>query len=383
MFNSRYKAGLLTALIIIAMFVSGCVPAGSGTPSPSVNLPTPDATQTAAPTQTPASAPSPSQGIPAPTKDLSAMPGQAEFIEILNLKIGSGENELGYYLRELIPMYVMGPASFHVDEEGWIAVLDTYNSRVTIYEDSRQVYEINLQDELAYPYFMCYSGEGFYILDITMEYVLFVDFTHDYIGKNNKHKTVVYELPEGCQASLVSGLDYTEDGVTIYGNPHIYNLEDDQFIIGKETVFTQADYDKIIYKKDDMSWAIKLLENCRIEELYGTDKDGFAYVKHYEDFPEAPWAVFETTIRCYNSAGEMYGCARIDDDKYFTFPTRDVIVMPNGRVYHMACLDDRVVVYEIILGRTYESRGEELVEDAIREYEQSIEEGIPSGYDGP
>ncbi len=383
MFNSRYKAGLLTALIIIAMFVSGCVPAGSGTPSPSVNLPTPDATQTAAPTQTPASAPSPSQGIPAPTKDLSAMPGQAEFIEILNLKIGSGENELGYYLRELIPMYVMGPASFHVDEEGWIAVLDTYNSRVTIYEDSRQVYEINLQDELAYPYFMCYSGEGFYILDITMEYVLFVDFTHDYIGKNNKHKTVVYELPEGCQASLVSGLDYTEDGVTIYGNPHIYNLEDDQFIIGKETVFTQADYDKIIYKKDDMSWAIKLLENCRIEELYGTDKDGFAYVKHYEDFPEAPWAVFETTIRCYNSAGEMYGCARIDDDKYFTFPTRDVIVMPDGRVYHMACLDDRVVVYEIILGRTYESRGEELVEDAIREYEQSIEEGIPSGYDGP
>lgn len=93
--------------------------------------------------------------------------------------------------------------------------------------------------------------------------------------------------------------------------------------------------------------------------------------------------MFEKTIRCYNPAGEMYGCARIDDDKYFTFPTRDVIVMPDGRVYHMACLEDRVVIYEIILGRTYESRGEELVEEAIREYEQSIEEGVPSGYDGP
>ena len=382
MFNSRYKAGLLAALLIIAMFVSGCVHTSKETPSPSVIPPMPDAGRTEAPTQTPASKPSPSQDIPAPTKDLSAMPEQAEFIEVLNLKIGSGENELGYFEKPF-PMYVTGPASFHVDGEGWIAVLDTYNLRVTIYEDSRQVYEIDLKDELVFPYFMCYSGEGFYILDITMEYVLFVDFTHDYIGKDIKHKPVVYELPEGCQASLVSGLDYTENGVTIYGNPHIYNLKDGSFIVGEETVFTQADDDRIIYKKGDMNWAIKQMENCRIEELYGTDKDGFAYVKHYEDFPEAPWAVFEKTIRCYNPLGEMYGCARIDDDKYFTFPTRDVIVMPDGRVYHMACLEDRVVIYEIILGRTYESRGEELVEDAIREYEQSIEEGIPSGYDGP
>ena len=383
MFNSRYKAGLLTALIIIAMFVSGCVPAGSGTPSPSVNLPTPDATQTAAPTQTPASAPSPSQGIPAPTKDLSAMPEQAEFIEILNLKIGSGKNELGYF-KNPIPMYVAGPASFHVDEEGWIAVLDTYNLRVTIYEDSRQVYEIDLQDELAYPYFMCYSGEGFYILDIKMDYVLYVDFTHDYIGKNNKHKTVVYELPEGCQASLVSGLNYTKYGVTINIEPYDYYLDNDEFIkCVKNIIARDEGYNWVNYRKDDMIWKMKFEDNCSIGALLGTDNNGFAYVQYYENFPEAPWAVFEKTIRCYNSVGEMYGCARIDIDKYFTFPTRDVIVMPNGRVYHMACLDDRVVVYEIILGRTYESRGEELVEDAIREYEQSIEEGIPSGYDGP
>lgn len=128
MFNSRYKAGLLAALFMIAMFVSGCVHTSKETPSPSVIPPTPDAE----PTQTPASKPSLSQDIPAPTKDLSAMPEQAEFIEILNLKIGSGENELGYFEKPF-PMYVTGPASFHVDGEGWIAVLDTYNLRVTIY----------------------------------------------------------------------------------------------------------------------------------------------------------------------------------------------------------------------------------------------------------
>ena len=221
MFNSRYKAGLLAALLIIAMFVSGCVHTSKETPSPSVIPPTPDAE----PTQTPASKPSLSQDIPAPTKDLSAMPEQAEFIEVLNLKIGSGENELAYHLKELMPMYVMGPASFYIDEEGWIAVLDTHNLRVTIYEDSRQVYEIGLKEELSYPYFMCYSGEGFYILDIKMEYVLFVDFTHDYIGKDIKHKPVVYELPKGSNALVTYGLEYTKHGLTLYIGSYIYYLD--------------------------------------------------------------------------------------------------------------------------------------------------------------
>ena len=382
MFNSRYKAGLLAALLIIAMFVSGCVHTSKETPSPSVIPPMPDAGRTEAPTQTPASKPSPSQDIPAPTKDLSAMPEQAEFIEILNLKIGSGENELGYFEKPF-PMYVTGPASFHVDGEGWIAVLDTYNLRVTIYEDSRQVYEIDLKDELVYPYFMCYSGEGFYILDITMEYVLFVDFTHDYIGKDIKHKPVVYELPKGSNALVTYGLEYTKHGLTLYIGSYIYYLEDEKFIIGKDTKSIENGYNWIKYKIDDNSWTIEFEDNYSVGELLGTDNEGFAYVRYYEDFPEAPWVLFETTIRCYNPSGEMYGCARIDDDKYFTFPTRDVIVMPDGRVYHMACLEDRVVIYEIILGRTYESRGEELVEEAIREYEQSIEEGVPSGYSGP
>ncbi len=383
MFNSRYKAGLLAALLIIAMFVSGCVHTSKETPSPSVIPPMPDAGRTEAPTQTPASKPSPSQDIPAPTKDLSAMPEQAEFIEVLNLKIGSGENELGYFEKPF-PMYVTGPASFHVDGEGWIAVLDTYNLRVTIYEDSRQVYEIDLEDELVFPYFMCYSGEGFYILDITMEYVLFVDFTHDYIGKNIKHKPVVYELPEGIKASLVWGMDYTKYGVTINIDPYDYYLDNGEFIkCAKNIIARDEGYNWVNYRKDDMVWKMEPEDNCSVGGLLGTDINGFAYVQYYENFPEAPWVLFEKTIRCYNPLGEMYGCARIDIDKYFTFPTRDVIVMPDGRVYHMACLEDRVVIYEIILGRTYESRGEELVEEAIREYEQSIEEGVPSGYSGP
>ena len=373
--NAKIIITLLMAAVM-AMALLGCNAANT-TPTPAIeNEATPAPTLTPEITaEPPAPEPTPT---PAPTKDVSAMPEQAVFTELFSIKVGEGKNEIGYL--NAAPLYVSGPTSFHVDEDDWIAILDPNRGRIMIFDDNELAHILDLRDELAYPYHMCYADGGFYIVDIGYEYILYAAFTMDDVGKTGC-ETKVYEIPEETTALLIIDIYATEKGVILDGavageyhtsfNYWILDLKRGEFIPTDEyQEFEESEGETIIRTLGD-EWHLPMAENCSFE-IYGIDNHGFLYVGYYEDFyAEVGASTLEKTIRCYNSEGRQFGAARIDIDKYSSYPNVDTVVLEDGTIYHMACYEDRITIYEVTLGQRYETRKEELIERAIQKREEA------------
>ena len=372
--NAKIIITLLMAAVM-AMALLGCNAANT-TPTPAIeNEATPAPTLTPEITaEPPAPEPTPT---PAPTKDVSAMPEQAVFTELFSIKVGEGKNEIGYL--NAAPLYVSGPTSFHVDEDDWIAILDPNRGRIMIFDDNELAHILDLRDELAYPYHMCYADGGFYIVDIGYEYILYAAFTMDDVGKTGC-ETKVYEIPEETTALLIGDIYATEKGVILEGSDGsdsdhfcywILDLKRGEFIPTDEYIIEIENDDELICLIFQDKWHVPLAENCSFD-IYGIDKYGFIYVGYYEDFYAEVGAVtLEKTIRCYNSKGRQFGVARIDMDKYSSFLNMDTVVLEDGTIYHMACYEDRITIYEVTLGQRYETRKDELIERAIRKREEA------------
>ena len=375
--NAKRIIILLMAAVMAAALL-GCNAANT-TPTPTIgNEATPATSLTPAITKeppTPAPTPTPT---PAPTKDISAMPEQALFTELFSIPVGKGKNEIGYL--NAAPLYVSGPTSFHVDEDGWIAILDPNMGRLMIFDDNKLAHILDLRDQLAYPYHMCYADDGFYIVDIGYEYILYAEFTMDDVGKTGC-ETKVYEIPEETTALLIGEICATEKGVILSGSDGsgsghfcdwILDLKRGKFIPTDEYLeFDESENETVIRTSGD-EWHIPQEANFFIGEIYGIDKYGFLYVGYYEDFyAEVGASTFEKTIRCYNTEGQQFGAARIDIDKYSSYPNVDAVVLEDGTIYHMACYEDRITIYEVTLGQRYETRKEELIQQAIREIEEA------------
>ena len=375
--NAKINITLLMAAVM-AMALLGCNAANT-TPTPAIGneaTPTPPLTPTIT-SEPPTPVPTPTP-TPAPTKDVSAMPEQAVFTELFSIKVGEGKNEIGYL--NAAPLYVSGPTSFHVDEDDWIAILDPNRGRIMIFDDNELAHILDLRDELAYPYHMCYADGGFYIVDIGYEYILYAAFTMDDVGKTGC-ETKVYEIPEETTALLIIDIYATEKGVILDGavageyhtsfNYWILDLKRGEFIPTDEyQEFEESEGETIIRTLGD-EWHLPMAENCSFE-IYGIDNHGFLYVGYYEDFyAEVGASTLEKTIRCYNSEGRQFGAARIDIDKYSSYPNVDTVVLEDGTIYHMACYEDRITIYEVTLGQRYETRKEELIERAIQKREEA------------
>ena len=374
--NAKIIITLLMAAVM-AMALLGCNAANT-TPTPAIGneaTPTPPLTPTIT-SEPPTPVPTPTP-TPAPTKDVSAMPEQAVFTELFSIKVGEGKNEIGYL--NAAPLYVSGPTSFHVDEDDWIAILDPNRGRIMIFDDNELAHILDLRDELAYPYHMCYADGGFYIVDIGYEYILYAAFTMDDVGKTGC-ETKVYEIPEETTALLIGDIYATEKGVILEGSDGsdsdhfcywILDLKRGEFIPTDEYIIEIENDDELICLIFQDKWHVPLAENCSFD-IYGIDKYGFIYVGYYEDFYAEVGAVtLEKTIRCYNSKGRQFGVARIDMDKYSSFLNMDTVVLEDGTIYHMACYEDRITIYEVTLGQRYETRKEELIERAIQKREEA------------
>ena len=373
--NAKRIITLLMAAVM-AMALLGCNAANT-TPTPTNgNEATPAPTLTPEITaEPPAPEPTPT---PAPTKDVNAMPELAVFTELFSIPVGKGKNEIGYML-EVPPMFSSGPTSFHVDEDGWIAILDP-KCRIMIFDGNKLAHILDLSDKLIYPYHMCYADGGFYIVDIGYEYILYAAFTMDDVGKTGC-ETKVYEIPEETTALLIIDIYATEKGVILDGavageyhtsfNYWILDLKRGEFIPTDEyQEFEESEGETIIRTLGD-EWHLPMAENCSFE-IYGIDNHGFLYVGYYEDFyAEVGASTLEKTIRCYNSEGRQFGAARIDIDKYSSYPNVDTVVLEDGTIYHMACYEDRITIYEVTLGQRYETRKEELIERAIQKREEA------------
>ena len=372
--NAKRIITLLMAAVM-AMALLGCNAANT-TPTPTIGN-----KATAAPTLTPEitsepPAPEPTP-TPAPTKDVSAMPELAVFTELFSIKVGEGKNEIGYMA--VGPLYVPGPTAFYANEDGWIAILDPNRGRIMIFDGNKLAHILDLSDELSYPYHMCYADGGFYIVDIGYEYILYAAFTMDDVGKTGC-ETKVYEIPEETTALLIGDIYATEKGVILEGSDGsdsdhfcywILDLKRGEFIPTDEYIIEIENDDELICLIFQDKWHVPLAENCSFD-IYGIDKYGFIYVGYYEDFYAEVGAVtLEKTIRCYNSKGRQFGVARIDMDKYSSFLNMDTVVLEDGTIYHMACYEDRITIYEVTLGQRYETRKEELIERAIQKREEA------------
>ena len=373
--NAKIIITLLMAAVMAAALL-GC-DAVNTTPTPTIGneaTPTPPLTPTiTAEPSTPIPTPTPT---PAPTKDVSAMPELAVFTELFSIKVGEGKNEIGYMA--VGPLYVPGPTAFYANEDGWIAILDPNRDRIMIFYGNKLAHILDLSDKLSYPYHMCYADGGFYIVDIGYEYILYAAFTMDDVGKTGC-ETKVYEIPEGTTVLLIIDIYATEKGVILYGvdendnytSNWILDLKRSEFIPTDEYIIEIENDDELICLIFQDKWHVPLAENCSFD-IYGIDKYGFIYVGYYEDFYAEVGAVtLEKTIRCYNSEGRQFGAARIDIDKYSSFLNMDTVVLEDGTIYHMACYEDRITIYEVTLGQRYETRKDELIERAIRKREEA------------
>ena len=372
--NAKRIITLLMAAVMAAALL-GCNAANT-TPTPTIGN-----KATAAPTLTPEitsepPAPEPTP-TPAPTKDVSAMPELAVFTELFSIKVGEGKNEIGYMA--VGPLYVPGPTAFYANEDGWIAILDPNRGRIMIFDGNKLAHILDLSDELSYPYHMCYADGGFYIVDIGYEYILYAAFTMDDVGKTGC-ETKVYEIPEETTALLIGDIYATEKGVILEGSDGsdsdhfcywILDLKRGEFIPTDEYIIEIENDDELICLIFQDKWHVPLAENCSFD-IYGIDKYGFIYVGYYEDFYAEVGAItLEKTIRCYNTEGQQFGAARIDIDKYSSYPNVDAVVLEDGTIYHMACYEDRITIYEVTLGQRYETRKEELIERAIQKREEA------------
>ena len=370
--NAKIIITLLMAAVM-AMALLGCNAANT-TPTPAIeNEATPAPTLTPEITaEPPAPEPTPT---PAPTKDVSAMPEQAVFTELFSIPVGKGKNEIGYMA--VGPLYVPGPTAFYANEDGWIAILDPNRGRIMIFDGNKLAHILDLSDKLIYPYHMCYADGGFYIVDIGYEYILYAAFTMDDVGKTDC-ETKVYELPEETTALLIIDIYATKKGVILSGSDSdhfrdwILDLKRGEFIPTDEYLeFDESESETVIRTLGD-EWHIPQEANFFIGDIYGIDKYGFIYVGYYEDFyAEVGASTLEKTIRCYNSEGRQFGAARIDIDKYSSYPNVDTVVLEDGTIYHMACYEDRITIYEVTLGQRYETRKEELIERAIQKREEA------------
>ena len=371
--NAKIIITLLMAAVM-AMALLGCNAANT-TPTPAIeNEATPAPTLTPEITaEPPAPEPTPT---PAPTKDVSAMPELAVFTELFSIPVGEGKNEIGYMA--VGPLYVPGPTAFYANEDGWIAILDPNRGRIMIFDGNKLAHILDLSDKLIYPYHMCYADGGFYIVDIGYEYILYAAFTMDDVGKTDC-ETKVYEIPEGTTALLIIDIYATEKGVILYGvdendnytSNWILDLKRSEFIPTDEYIIEIENDDELICLIFEDEWHVPLAGNCSFD-IIGIDKYGFLYVGYYEDFYAEVGAVtLEKTIRCYNSEGRQFGAARIDIDKYSSFLNMDTVVLEDGTIYHMACYEDRITIYEVTLGQRYETRKDELIERAIRKREEA------------
>ena len=373
--NAKIIITLLMAAVMAAALL-GC-DAVNTTPTPTIGneaTPTPPLTPTiTAEPSTPIPTPTPT---PAPTKDVSAMPELAVFTELFSIPVGEGKNEIGYMA--VGPLYVPGPTAFYANEDGWIAILDPNRGRIMIFDGNKLAHILDLSDKLIYPYHMCYADGGFYIVDIGYEYILYAAFTMDDVGKTDC-ETKVYEIPEGTTALLIIDIYATEKGVILYGvdendnytSNWILDLKRSEFIPTDEYIIEIENDDELICLIFEDEWHVPLAGNCSFD-IIGIDKYGFLYVGYYEDFYAEVGAVtLEKTIRCYNSEGRQFGAARIDIDKYSSFLNMDTVVLEDGTIYHMACYEDRITIYEVTLGQRYETRKDELIEQAIRKREEA------------
>ncbi len=344
-------------LCVITLFIVGCADVAAPTPTgvmPSQDI-TPDLfTPTARPTRTPKPTRTPDP-TPVPTAN-EAYRLKGEVIEIASFKIGAQKDRLAYDPTPA-PMTVSGPSSFYVDESGWLAVLDTFNLRIAIFDrdtDGKYKYREEIYFEDAQTMFqMEYINGTFYVINYFGGTIFTVDYV--YGGDNSDNDIKKYYLPEDM--TITPTMSPLTDGVYLANSEVDYWFRDGEFLPAQnmkgllmpERTSSQWSY-KNEYKisLDGHEWEVSFDKDISLLTV-GTDRElnlvlGMTTI----DLEADAYTMLTLDIYKYDKYGNELGSVKAYDyDDIDRYPWQEIRVLPDGRIYLMACHEDRVCFYEI------------------------------------
>ncbi len=302
-------------------------------------------------------------------------PDEAVFKKVLSIDIGIGTEEVGYSPKAE-GIVNEGPASFTIDNKKNIYILDTLNKKIMVFKKGKFDYNISI-DFTNYARDILYKEGNLYILD-EPNHVYSIDLK----GEIKK----LYKLPEEIKAFQVKGLSVNYKGdIVVQSEGYEYyinsNIKSKGYSFGHDSKFTSKFIDdkhiKIIENinsKKNREVEIVMAENSGCVHIIGMDKKKNIYISVEEDIPDSPLVLVEHTIRKIDSQGNQVGFARIPLEEYYNFPIRFANVTEDEEVYIMALKENCVEIYEIVLGKMYKSKIEDLKEKAKKEKQRIAKE---------
>ena len=301
--------------------------------------------------------------------------------EALSIPIGTGNGQVGYDFGE-VPLQIRGPGSFYVDESGWMAILDSENSRILLYVNGQCTNMLSLPSGY-YATKMCFANNIFYVLDVPSSKVCEVPFIMT-LDDPDKEAYVKHDLPEGLAGLTVVDMLITPNGLAVVDmdENYYYLTQDNGFVLGA----TYSTYEKTACGNCEeeghehetpieptvniglgtLEWNIALDKN--INDLAAIDKDAASnlYAEYFDYVTDVYTIMSERTVRKYDANGNIVGYARIDDDGLHTYAGMLYEGMAAGTVYYMACNEEMVSIQRLVFGTTYASRMNELTQRALR-----------------
>lgn len=286
--------------------------------------------------------------------------------EILSVPVGSGDNEIKYNL------YAPGggtegPGSFAVGNDGTIYILDSLGYAVKAYHNGVLAFKVPIPT-LIEPYDIAVDATGqIYVHDHSRLYIFGRDgsvlaqtdypreigpgatFTTNKSGKiflkayDNATEIDASELTKGKRIN-VAGMN----GGSSFDKVHLRATPD------KRGVEVWAD-NRLAARVSPSA-----ANTSTVTGFLGSDSSQAVYLEVLEMI-NAPQAAGEQTVRKY-SGGQQVGIAAIPLDKMAMVPNKYIRVTAQGQVYMLYPQQQTVKVFEVQLGRVFNSRIEEIKE---------------------
>ena len=277
---------------------------------------------------------------------------EAIFDKLLVVSIGNGEQEVAYSL--LIGGDENdGPASFEVDENGDIYILDTLNKKILIYENGNWYRNIDISFT-NYPRDIVVAKNNLFVLDES-------NILYDIDKKGCINNLIA--LPEGLEAYKFNKMFISSnDNIIISDGNYEYEFNKQWQKQRCEVLVKYDDNGKkvsLIKNTKDFS-DITFLENTGGVNVIGFDSLGNMYIEVLDFVPNSSLVLLESTIRKIDHTGKQVGIARIPLEEYSNFPLKFFDISSRGEVYIMAMKIDCIEISRISLGKSYNSKMDNL-----------------------